>query len=53
MQMSEVMTLLTSVSGHALVKRFIGTDLTLRPFSTGKLFNVSESQYQILKACPL
>jgi hypothetical protein len=50
MQMSEVMTLLTSVSGHALVKRFIGTDLTLRPFSTGKLFNVSEEPVSDLKS---
>ena len=50
MQMSEVMTLLTSVSGHALVKRFIGTDLTLRPFSTGKLFNVSEEPVSDLQS---
>ena len=40
--MTEVMTLLTSASGHALVKSFSGTDVTQQPFSTGKLFNVSE-----------
>ena len=40
--MTEVMTLLTSVSGHALVKSFSGTDVTQQPFSTGSLFNVSE-----------
>ena len=28
MQMSEVMTLLTSATGHALVKSFSGTDVT-------------------------
>ena len=42
MQMTEVMTLLTSVSGHALVKSFSGTDVTQQPFSTGSLFNVTE-----------
>jgi hypothetical protein len=42
MQMSEVMTLLTSVSGHAFVKRFSGPDVIQQPFSTSKLFNVSE-----------
>ena len=41
-QMNEVMTLLTSVSGHALVKSFSGPDVTQQPFSTGKLFNVSD-----------
>ena len=40
--MTEVMTLLTSVSGHALVKSFSGTDVTQQPFSTGSLFNVTE-----------
>jgi len=39
-QMSEIMTLLTSVFGHALAKRFSGSDLAQQPFSTGKLFNV-------------
>jgi hypothetical protein len=42
MLMSEVMTLLTSTSGHAFVKRFSGADVIQQPFSTGKLFNVSE-----------
>ena len=37
MQMSEVMTLLTSVTGHALVKSFSGEELSQQPFSTGKL----------------
>ena len=40
--MSEVMTLLTSATGHALVKSFRGEELSQQPFSTGKLFNVSE-----------
>ena len=40
MQMTEVMTLLTSATGHPLVKSFSGTDITPQPFSTGKLFNV-------------
>ena len=48
--MSEVITLLTSVSGHSLVKSFSGTDLTPQPFSTGKLFNVSEEPVSDLKA---
>ena len=42
MQMGEVVTILTSVSGHALVKSFRGEELSQQPFSTGKLFNVSE-----------
>ena len=42
MQMNEVMTLLRSVSGHALVKSFRGEELSQQPFSTGKLFSVSE-----------
>jgi len=53
MQMSEVITLVTSVSGHSLVKSFSGTDITPQPFSTGKLFNVSEepvSDHQSLSA---
>ena len=50
MQMTEVMTRLTSVSGHALVKSFSGTDLTLQPFSIGKLFNVSEEPVSDLKS---
>ena len=47
--MTEVMTLLTSASGHALVKSFSGTDVTQQPFSTGKLFNVSEESVSDLK----
>ncbi|MDA8884220.1 hypothetical protein N9H99_05710, partial [Planktomarina temperata] len=48
--MTEVMTLLTSASGHALVKSFSGTDVTLQPFSTGKLFNVSEEPVSDLQS---
>ena len=50
MQMTEVMTLLTSVSGHAIVKSFSGTDVTQQPFSTGKLFNVSEEPVSDLQS---
>ena len=50
MQMNEVMTLLTSVSGHALVKSFSGPDVIQQPFSTGKLFNVSEEPVSDLKS---
>ena len=50
MQMTEVMTLLTSVSGHALVKSFSGTDVTQQPFSTGSLFNVSEEPVSDLQS---
>ncbi|MDB4236409.1 hypothetical protein N9804_02425 [Planktomarina temperata] len=49
MQMSEVMTLLTSTSGHPLVKNFSGTDVTQQPFYTGKLFNVAEEPVSDLK----
>ena len=48
--MSEVMTLLTSTSGHALVKRFSGADVIQQPFSIGKLFNVSEEPVSDLKS---
>jgi hypothetical protein len=48
--MGEVMTLLTSVSGHALVKSFSGPDVIQQPFSTGKLFNVSEEPVSDLKS---
>ena len=48
--MSEVITLLTSVSGHALVKSFSGPDVIQQPFSTGKLFNVSEEPVSDLKS---
>ena len=50
MQMSEVMTLLTSVSSHALVKSFSGTSVALQPFSTGKLFSVSEESVSDLQS---
>tara|TARA_R110002073_G_C9484579_1_gene580285 strand:- start:343 stop:3543 length:3201 start_codon:yes stop_codon:yes gene_type:complete len=50
MQMNEVMTLLTSVSGHALVKSFRGPDVIQQPFSTGKLFNVSEESVSDLQS---
>jgi hypothetical protein len=49
-KMTEVMTLLTSVSGHALVKSFSGTDVTQQPFSTGSLFNVSEEPVSDLQS---
>ena len=42
MQMGEVMTLLRSATGHALVKSFSGSDVTQQPFSIGSLFNVTE-----------
>ena len=48
--MSKAITLLQSVSGHALVKSFSGTDVTPQPFSTGKLFNVSEKPVSNLKS---
>jgi hypothetical protein len=50
MQMGEVVTLLTSVSDHALVKSFSGSDVIQQPFSTGKLFNVSEEPVSDLKS---
>jgi len=48
--MSEVMTLLTSATGHALVKSLSGSDVIQQPFATGKLFNVSEEQVSDLKS---
>ena len=50
MQMTEVMTLLTSVSGHSLLKSFSGTDVIQQPFSTGKLFNVAEEPVSDLQS---
>ena len=50
MQMNEVMTFLTYVSGHALVKSFSGSDVMQQPFSTGKLFNVSEEPVSDLQS---
>ncbi|MDC0114281.1 hypothetical protein OAI45_04260 [Planktomarina temperata] len=48
--MTEVMTLLTSATGHALVKSFRGEELSQQPFSTGKLFNVSEEPVSDLQS---
>ena len=50
MQMTEVMTLLTSTTGHALVKGFSGPDVIQQPFSTGKLFKVSEEPVSDLQS---
>ena len=50
MQMGEVVTLLTSASGHSLVKSFTGQDVIQQPFSTGKLFNVSEEPVSDLQS---
>ena len=50
MQMSEVMTLLTSTSGHPLVKNFSGTDVTQQPFSTGNPFNIAEESVSDLQS---
>ena len=50
MQMGEVVTLLTSASGHSLVKSFSGPDVIQQPFSTGKLFNVSEEPVSDLQS---
>ena len=36
--MSKAITLLESVSGHALVKSFSGTDVIQQPFSTTSLY---------------
>lgn len=40
--MGEVITLLTSATGNALVKNFSGQELSQQTFFTGKLFNVFE-----------
>ena len=48
--MTEVMTLLTSATAHPLVKSFSGPDVIQQPFSTGKLFNVSEEPVSDLKS---
>jgi hypothetical protein len=48
--MSKAITLLQSASGHALVKSFSGEELSQQPFSTGKLFNVSEEIVSDLKS---
>ena len=48
--MSEIMTLLTSATGHAIVKSFSGTDVNHQPFSIGKIFNMSEEGVSYLKS---
>ena len=48
--MNEVLTVLTSATGHPLVKSFSGPDVIQQPFSTGKLFNVSEEPVSDLKS---
>ena len=50
MQMGEIVKLLTSTSGHSLVKSFSGPDVIQQPFSTGKLFNVSEEPVSDLQS---
>jgi hypothetical protein len=50
MQMSEVMTLLTSVSGHAFVKSFRGPYLIQQNFSIGNSFQVVEEQVSDLNS---
>jgi len=50
MQMGEVVTILTSASGHSLVKSFSGPDVIQQPFFTGKLFNVSEEPVSDLQS---
>ena len=50
MQMGEVVTLLTSAAGHALVKSFRGPDLTKQNFSIGNSFQVVEEQVSDLKS---
>ena len=48
--MTEAITILKSASGHALVKSFRGEELTQQPFSTGKLFNISEEPVSDLQS---
>ncbi|MDA9324230.1 hypothetical protein N9Q56_00985, partial [bacterium] len=50
MQMGEIVKLLTSTSGHSLVKSFSGPDVIQQPFSTGSLFNVSEEPVSDLQS---
>jgi hypothetical protein len=47
-QMSEVLTLLTSATGHPLVKSFSGPDVIQQPFSIGSLFDVSQEPVSVL-----
>ena len=48
--MGEIVKLLTSTSGHSLVKSFSGPDVIQQPFSTGSLFNVSEEPVSDLQS---
>ena len=48
--MNKMVTLLKSTSGHSLVKSFSGPDVIPQPFSTGKLFNVSEEPVSDLQS---
>ena len=48
--MNEVLTLLKSASGHALVKIFSGPDLAKQNFSIGNSFQVVEEQVSDLKS---
>ena len=40
MEMSKAITLMTSASGHSLVKSFIGPDVIQQPFSTTSLYTL-------------
>jgi hypothetical protein len=48
--MNEVVTILTSASGHSLVKSFRGEELTKQNFSIGNLFQIVEEQVSDLKS---
>ena len=48
--MNEVVTVLTSASGHSLVKSFRGPDLTKQNFSIGNSFQVVEEQVSDLNS---
>ena len=49
-KMNEVLTVLKSVSGHALAKIFSGTALTQQPFSIGSQYNVTEEPVSNLQS---
>ena len=48
--MDKMVTLLKSSSGHTIVKSFSGPDVVHQPFSTGKLFDVSEEPVSDLQS---
>ena len=48
--MNEVVTILTSASGHSLVQSFRGPDLTKQNFSIGNLFQIVEEQVSDLNS---